>query len=301
MSTIAKERIDTLLVEQGFFESRAKAQSAIMAGLVLVGTEQVDKPGTKIPRDASLTVKGAVHPYVSRGGLKLEKAIRAFGIDLKDTVMMDIGASTGGFTDCALQHGASFVYAIDVGYNQLDWSLRQEPRVCVMERCNFRHMTPDQLTGPTPAFATIDVSFISLKLILPALRPLLGPGAGTVALIKPQFEAGREQVGKSGVVRDPDVHLSVLRAVLSVANALGFVLQGLTYSPITGGEGNIEFLAYWRIPEPRSEQSEGERPANEHAAAVMSEGQGERIDYASSDSLLRIVVEEAGAKFRHRS
>ncbi|SFB20012.1 23S rRNA (cytidine1920-2'-O)/16S rRNA (cytidine1409-2'-O)-methyltransferase [Cohnella sp. OV330] len=255
-----------------------------MAGLVLVGTEQVDKPGTKIPRDAALTVKGAVHPYVSRGGLKLEKAIREFGIDLKDTVMMDIGASTGGFTDCALQNGASFVYAIDVGYNQLDWSLRQDSRVCVMERCNFRHMTPDQLSGPAPAFASIDVSFISLKLILPALRPLLGPGAGTVALIKPQFEAGREQVGKSGVVRDPDVHLNVLREVLSAANALGFELRGLTYSPITGGEGNIEFLAYWRLADSSSGQAGGEWPGG-----------------LNGDSLLSHVVEEAAAKFRHRA
>lgn len=284
MSTITKERIDTLLVEQGFFESRAKAQSAIMAGLVLVGTEQVDKPGTKIPRDAALTVKGAVHPYVSRGGLKLEKAIREFGIDLKDTVMMDIGASTGGFTDCALQHGASFVYAIDVGYNQLDWSLRQNQQVCVMERCNFRHMTPDQLTGPAPVFASIDVSFISLKLILPALRPLLAPGAGTVALIKPQFEAGREQVGKSGVVRDRSVHLSVLREVLSAAGALGFALRGLTYSPITGGEGNIEFLAYWQVPDASSEQRAGEPP-----------------EAPFDESLLDSVVEEAAARFRNRA
>ncbi|MDI4645368.1 TlyA family RNA methyltransferase [Cohnella hashimotonis] len=289
MTTVAKERLDVLLVEQGFFDSREKAKSAIMAGLVLVGTEQVDKAGTKIPRDAALTVKGAVHPYVSRGGLKLEKAIREFGIDLQNAVMMDIGASTGGFTDCALQHGASFVYAIDVGYNQLDWRLRQEPRVCVMERCNFRHMTPDQLTGPTPAFVSIDVSFISLKLILPALRPLLGPGAGTVALIKPQFEAGREQVGKSGVVRDPGVHLSVLREVLSAAHTLGFELRGLTYSPITGGEGNIEFLAYWRMPVQGSEQSVGEQ------------AQGLQSDQWSSDSLLQSVVEEAGAQFRHRA
>lgn len=284
MSTIPKERIDTLLVEQGFFESRSKAQSAIMAGLVLVGTEQVDKPGTKIPRESALTVKGAVHPYVSRGGLKLEKAIREFGIDLKDTVMIDIGASTGGFTDCALQHGASFVYAIDVGYNQLDWSLRQNPRVCVMERCNFRHMTSDQLTGPSPAFASIDVSFISLKLILPALRPLLEPGAGIVALVKPQFEAGRDQVGKSGVVRDPVVHLGVLREVLSAAGTLGFALRGLTYSPITGGEGNIEFLAYWQVQDP-SFGPTGEQPPDG--------------DY--DDSLLVSVVEEASARFKSRS
>lgn len=280
MTTVAKERLDVLLVEQGYYDSREKAKAAIMAGLILVGTEQVDKAGTKIPRDAVLTVKGAVHPYVSRGGLKLEKAIREFGIDLQDVVMLDIGASTGGFTDCALQHGAAYVYAIDVGYNQLDWRLRQEPRVQVMERCNFRHMTPDQLTGPAPAFASIDVSFISLKLILPALRPLLKPGGRTVALIKPQFEAGRDQVGKSGVVRDPLVHLSVLREVLAAAAALGFELLGLTYSPITGGEGNIEFLAYWRLPE---------RPEDAPAEPAYPEG------------MLRQVVEEAADKFKHRA
>lgn len=243
----AKERLDVLLVERGYFDSREKAKAAIMAGLVWRGTERVEKAGTKLPRDAELTVKGAPHPYVSRGGLKLEKAIRTFAIDLQGAVMLDIGASTGGFTDCALQHGAAYVYAIDVGYNQLDWSLRRDERVCVMERTNFRHMTPDALTGPKPVFASIDVSFISLKLILPALAAMLEPGGHTVALIKPQFEAGREQVGKSGVVRDRSVHQSVLIEVLGYARQLGFSLLGLTYSPITGGEGNIEFLAYWRF------------------------------------------------------
>ncbi|WP_276351917.1 TlyA family RNA methyltransferase [Cohnella caldifontis] len=242
----AKERLDVLLVERGYFESREKAKAAIMAGLVWQGTERLDKAGTKVPRDADLAVKGAPHPYVSRGGLKLEKAIRTFGIDLAGAVMLDIGASTGGFTDCALQHGASYVYAIDVGYNQLDWSLRQHAQVNVMERTNFRHLTPDQLKGPVPNFASIDVSFISLRLILPALAGVLAVGSRTVALIKPQFEAGREQVGKSGVVRDPKVHASVLREILGFADGMGFALQGLTFSPITGGEGNIEFLAYWK-------------------------------------------------------
>lgn len=243
----AKERLDVLLLELGYFDSREKAKAAIMAGLVYIGTERVDKAGTKVPRDAAITVKGAPHPYVSRGGLKLEKAIKQFGLNLTDAVMLDIGASTGGFTDCALQHGAAYVYAIDVGYNQLDWSLRQDKRVRVMERTNFRHMTREQMEGPAPGFASIDVSFISLKLILPALAQILQPGGETVALIKPQFEAGREQVGKSGVVRDSAVHASVLREVLTFAHGLGFKLEGLTYSPITGGEGNIEFLAYWRL------------------------------------------------------
>ncbi|TJY44440.1 TlyA family RNA methyltransferase [Cohnella pontilimi] len=273
----AKERLDVLLVEQGYFESREKAKAAIMAGLVLIGSERVEKAGTKIPRDTELVVKGAPHPYVSRGGLKLEKAIRQFGIELRDAVMLDIGASTGGFTDCALQHGASYVYAIDVGYNQLDWSLRQDDRVQVMERTNFRHMTPDQLQGPKPAFATIDVSFISLKLILPTLATLLEPEGSTVALIKPQFEAGREQVGKSGVVRDPDVHVSVLNEVLTFADGLGFTLQDLTFSPITGGEGNIEFLAYWVLTG---------KPALSDTSLRQLEQQ------------IESVVHEAGASFR---
>lgn len=243
--SVSKERIDVLLVEQGFFDSREKAKAAIMAGLVFGGQERIEKAGTKIPRDTELTVKGAIHPYVSRGGLKLEKALKHFGIDLTGATMLDIGASTGGFTDCALQNGASYVYAIDVGYNQLDWSLRQDERVCVMERTNFRYMQPDDLKGPAPGFATIDVSFISLRIILPALAGLIASGAGVMALIKPQFEAGREKVGKQGVVRDPAVHDEVLRQVLGFAAELGFALQGLTFSPITGGEGNIEFLAYW--------------------------------------------------------
>jgi 23S rRNA (cytidine1920-2'-O)/16S rRNA (cytidine1409-2'-O)-methyltransferase len=240
-----KERIDVLLVEQGYYESREKAKAAVMAGLVFTGTERLEKPGMKIARDLPLNVKGAPHPYVSRGGLKLEKAIRAFGLDLNGAAMMDIGASTGGFTDCALQNGASRVYAIDVGYNQLDYSLRNDPRVHVMERTNFRYMEPEHLEGFVPNFASIDVSFISLRLILPTLAKLMSGGGRIVALIKPQFEAGREQVGKSGVVRDAKVHESVLETVLEFACQLGFVLEGLTYSPITGGEGNVEFLAFW--------------------------------------------------------
>ncbi|MDQ6421039.1 TlyA family RNA methyltransferase [Paenibacillus sp. LHD-117] len=245
MTTIPKERIDVLLVERGYFDSREKAKKALMAGLVLVDEEPVDKSGMKVPRSADIKVKGALHPYVSRGGLKLEKAIKTFGIDMSGKVMLDIGASTGGFTDCALQNGAAYVYAIDVGYNQLDWSLRQHPQVHVMERTNFRYMLPEHLEGPMPNFASIDVSFISLKHILPTLATLLPASSGVVALIKPQFEAGREKVGKSGVVREPSVHAEVLRQVLGYAAETGYVLHELTYSPITGGEGNIEFLAYW--------------------------------------------------------
>ncbi|CAH1197466.1 Hemolysin A [Paenibacillus allorhizoplanae] len=240
-----KERLDLLLLEQGYFESREKAKAAIMAGLVFADEEPADKAGMKISRKAVLKVKGALHPYVSRGGLKLEKALKHFDIDLHDAVMLDIGASTGGFTDCALQNGAASVYAVDVGYNQLDWSLRNDERVHVMERTNFRYTKLEDLNGPRPSFASIDVSFISLRIILPPLKEILGDQGHVVALIKPQFEAGREKVGKSGVVRDTDVHIDVLTTVLSFAEELGFRLKGLTYSPITGGEGNIEFLAYW--------------------------------------------------------
>ena len=216
-----------------------------MAGLVFADEEPVDKAGMKISRKAVLKVKGALHPYVSRGGLKLEKALKQFEIDLHGAVMLDIGASTGGFTDCALQNGAASVYAVDVGYNQLDWSLRNDERVHVMERTNFRYTKLEDLNGPRPTFASIDVSFISLRIILPPLKEILGDQGHVVALIKPQFEAGREKVGKSGVVRDTDVHIDVLTTVLSFAEELGFRLKGLTYSPITGGEGNIEFLAHW--------------------------------------------------------
>ncbi|XOK63785.1 TlyA family RNA methyltransferase [Paenibacillus elgii] len=241
---VEKERLDVLLVEQGYYETREKAKAAIMAGLVLVDDVPVDKAGTKIARTSKLIVKGAVHPYVSRGGLKLEKALNVFGIDLQGVTMLDIGASTGGFTDCALQNGAVHVYAVDVGYNQLDWSLRKDPRVSVMERTNFRYMQPGDLQGPEPAFASIDVSFISLKLILPPLKQLLAPQGQVVALIKPQFEAGREKVGKSGVVRDPRVHQEVLEDILRFAQDIGYAIRGLTYSPIKGGEGNIEFLVH---------------------------------------------------------
>lgn len=245
MST-RKERLDVLLVARGLYETREKAKAAVMAGLVQVAGERCDKPGTKVAEDVAITIKGELHPYVSRGGLKLEKALRVFGIDLDDRVMMDIGASTGGFTDCALQHGARLVYAIDVGYGQLAWSLRQDERVVVMERTNFRHMDPDAFEGEKPDAASIDVSFISLRLILPVLYRFLKPGGDVVALIKPQFEAGKERVGKNGIVRDPQVHEEVLAEVGRFARELGFSLHGLDFSPITGGEGNIEFLAHMR-------------------------------------------------------
>ncbi|MBB6022854.1 23S rRNA (cytidine1920-2'-O)/16S rRNA (cytidine1409-2'-O)-methyltransferase [Paenibacillus sp. JGP012] len=261
--SLPKERIDVLLVEQGYYESREKAKAAIMAGLVYANNEPIEKAGMKIPRDAELKVKGSVHPYVGRGGLKLEKAIRHFGLDMNQLVMLDIGSSTGGFTDCALQHGASHVYAIDVGYNQLDWSLRNDERVTVMERTNFRYVTPEDLLGPVPNFASIDVSFISLRIILPPLLALLQKPADIVALIKPQFEAGRDKVGKSGVVRDWKVHKDVLQTMLHFSSQLGLTLKGLTFSPITGGEGNIEFLAHWRLEAPGAAQPENDKASLE--------------------------------------
>lgn len=241
-----KERVDVLLVEKGLFETREKAKRAIMAGLVYMNETRVDKPGEKIPVDTPLTVKGNVLPYVSRGGLKLEKALQVFQLDIKDKIVIDIGASTGGFTDCALQNGAKLSYAIDVGYNQLAWKLRQDNRVVVMERMNFRHMTVADLPGEKPDFATIDVSFISLKLILPVLKTMLKEGSDIVALVKPQFEAGREQVGKKGIVKDKKVHKEVLENIMNFSIQEGYHVKDLSFSPITGGEGNIEFLLHLR-------------------------------------------------------
>ncbi|QTC43447.1 TlyA family RNA methyltransferase [Bacillus sp. V3] len=241
-----KQRLDVLLVDKGLIETREKAKRAIMAGLVFGNEERLDKPGEKVSEDVHLTIKGKVMPYVSRGGLKLEKALKVFDIDVKDKVMIDIGSSTGGFTDCALQNGAKMSYAVDVGYNQLAWKLRQDERVIVMERTNFRYVTPADLPGEMPSFASIDVSFISLSLILPVLRTLLVPGGDCIALIKPQFEAGKEQVGKKGIVRDPKVHLSVIEKIINLALNEGYDIHGLSFSPITGGDGNIEFLIHIR-------------------------------------------------------
>ena len=241
-----KERIDVLLVEQGFFDSREKAKRAVMAGLVYDEHDRIDKPGTKIPIDSKIGVKGNTLKYVSRGGLKLEKAINQFDISLEDKIMLDIGSSTGGFTDCALQNGAKFVYALDVGTNQLVWKLRNDPRVEAMEQTNFRYATPDMFKNGLPDFASIDVSFISLKLIFPPLKDILKPKGEFVALIKPQFEAGKEQVGKNGIIKDQQVHKDVIEKVLSYANENGFTLLNLSFSPITGGQGNIEFLGHFK-------------------------------------------------------
>lgn len=247
-----KKRIDLLLVEQGFFNSREKAKRAIMAGIVHNDHEIIDKPGTKVPVDMELFVKGSIMPYVSRGGLKLEKALKYFEVSMKDRVMVDIGSSTGGFTDCALQNGVKRVYAVDVGTNQLVWKLRNDPRVVVKEKTNFRHASSDLFEYEKPNIATIDVSFISLKLIFEPLKDILKEGDDIIALIKPQFEAGREDVGKKGIVKDAKIHQSVIEKVISYANECHFGIQNLTYSPITGGEGNIEFLAHFKVGETNS-------------------------------------------------
>lgn len=237
-----KERVDVLLVERGLCETREKAKRAIMAGTVYTNELRLEKPGEKIAGDSPLQVKGNQMPYVSRGGLKLEKALKYFQVDVKDKLMLDIGASTGGFTDCALQNGARHCYALDVGYNQLAWKIRQDERVTVMERTNFRYVTVSDLDVGLPEFATIDVSFISLKLILPVLKTLLVPGSNVIALVKPQFEAGKANVGKKGVVRDSKVHINVLKTIANFSQEVGFTLKNASFSPITGGEGNIEFL-----------------------------------------------------------
>ena len=238
-----KTRLDILLTERGLAESRQKAQAVIMAGHVFVAGQRVDKPGTAVLSDAPIEVRGHTLPYVSRGGLKLEKAMKTFPITLTDKICADIGASTGGFTDCMLQNGARKVYSVDVGYGQLDWKLRSDPRVVCMERTNARYLTPEQIPDPLD-FASIDVSFISLKLILPAVHRVLKAGGHVACLIKPQFEAGREKVGKKGVVRDPDVHLEVLENFLTHAKDSGFTVLDITFSPIRGPEGNIEYLGY---------------------------------------------------------
>ena len=238
-----KIRLDVALVERGLAETRQKALSTIMSGIVYVNGQKVDKAGFAVAQDAQIEVRGNALPYVSRGGLKLEKAMKSFGLRLDGCICADIGASTGGFTDCMLQNGAVKVYAVDVGYGQLDWKLRSDGRVVCMERTNARYLTHEQVPDELD-FASIDVSFISLALILPAVNGLLKDGGHVACLVKPQFEAGREKVGKKGVVRDPAVHLEVLEHFLGHARESGFAVRDLTFSPIRGPEGNIEYLGY---------------------------------------------------------
>lgn len=249
-----KKRLDVLVFEKGLADSREKARALIMSGLVYIDHQKYDKPGEAVAEDSEIEIRGKAVPYVSRGGLKLEKAMREFPVDIHGAVCMDVGASTGGFTDCMLQNGAAKVYAVDVGYGQLAWSLRTDPRVVNLERTNARYLTREQI--PEKIFlSSVDVSFISLTKILPAIHELLQEGGYAVCLIKPQFEAGREKVGKKGVVRDPSVHADVIQAVLGFARETGFAVHALTFSPVKGPEGNIEYLVCLQKTDPVYEES----------------------------------------------
>lgn len=238
-----KERLDVLMVNRGLAESREKAKAVIMTGNVFVNDQREDKAGQKFPEEVCIEIRGKKLKFVSRGGYKLDKAIAVFPIELKNRICMDVGSSTGGFTDCMLQNGAAFVYAVDVGTNQLAWKLRQDERVRSMEKTNIRYVTPEDI-GELVDFVSIDVAFISLTKVLEPVKALMKEGASMVCLIKPQFEAGREKVGKKGVVRDPAVHREVIGNIISYAGSLGFAICGLDFSPIRGPEGNIEYLLY---------------------------------------------------------
>lgn len=256
-----KDRLDIVLTERGFFPSREKAKASIMAGLIYVEGQRIDKPGTSVDKEADITVKEALCPYVSRGGLKLEKALETFGFSLDGAVAVDIGASTGGFTDCMLKNGAEKVFAIDVGYGQLDWKLRNDPRVINMEKVNVRYLDTDTVDSNVD-FISIDVSFISLKLVFPVAAKLLSEKGSLVCLVKPQFEAGRHQVGKKGIVRDAAVHREVIENVMRYGEENGLYSHGLTYSPVTGTKGNIEYLLYMKKTDP------GQRPDAERTVAI---------------------------------
>lgn len=242
---MGKKRADILLFEKGLVDSREKGKRVIMEGIVFIGTRRIDKPGDYIDEDEDIIVKTNPLIYVGRGGLKLEKAIGIFDINLDKVIAMDIGASTGGFTDCMLKNGAVKVYAVDVGYNQLDWKLRNDPRVVVMERTNIRNVKKEGIDDKID-FISIDVSFISLRLVLPVAKSLLDESGEIVALIKPQFEAGREKVGKKGIVRDKNTHFEVIKEVVKFSNEIGLKATALTFSPVTGATGNIEFLVQLR-------------------------------------------------------
>ena len=265
-----KKRLDVLLTERLYADSRSKAQAIIMSGNVYVNGQKADKPGVSYEETVDIEVRGAVCPYVSRGGLKLEKALRDFGVKPVDYVCSDSGASTGGFTDCLLQQGARKVFAIDVGYGQLDWKIRSDERVVVMERTNIRYVTPEDLGEPLD-LSVIDVSFIGLEIVLPTIKTLLKPTGQVLCLIKPQFEAGKENVGKKGVVRDPKIHKMVLDNFVALVDSLGFKILGLTFSPVKGPEGNIEFLGHLTLDE-----VEGIRPDTasvvEQAHATLDKG-----------------------------
>ena len=265
MEKAKKVRADVALVERGLAESRQKAQALIMSGVVYVDEVKVDKASQAIKPEDNLLVRGAAHPYVSRGGLKLEKALKVFHYDPSGVVAMDLGASTGGFTDVLLQNGARHVYSIDVGFGQLDWRIRNDERVTVMERTNARALTEDMFPE-RPALAVMDVSFISIKLILPCACRILGEEGRFLTLIKPQFEAGRERVGKKGVVSDPQTHFDVVKSIVDFVPTLGWRAQAIDYSPIRGPEGNIEFLADL-VPEARAQ---AEPPTDDEICGLVA-------------------------------
>ncbi len=286
-----KERLDILLVREGYAPSREKAKTIIMSGNVFVDGQREDKAGSVFdPDKVQITVKGKSLKYVSRGGLKLEKAIREFSLMLDGKICMDIGASTGGFTDCMLQNGARRVYSIDVGHGQLDWKLRNDERVVCMEKTNFRYMTPGDIEDRLD-FASVDVSFISLtKILLPA-RALLEPEGEMVCLIKPQFEAGREKVGKKGVVREESVHIEVVKKIIDFADYLGFSILHLDYSPIKGPEGNIEYLLHIKKDESREEQTQNitEALAQEELCRIIEDGTGYSGQAAVSSLIMQTI------------
>ncbi len=290
-----KTRLDVLLVERGFVTSREKAKALIMAGDVFINGQREDKPGTSFQEDKikNIEVRGAAIPFVSRGGLKLDKAVKTFGLDFTGFTCMDIGASTGGFTDCMLQNGASKVYSVDVGHGQLDWKLRSDDRVVCMEKTNFRHLTRDQIDDDID-FASCDVSFISLDKILVPARKLLKDGAQMVVLIKPQFEAGRDKVGKKGVVRDKKVHEEVISRIMDFADMTGFEILHLDYSPIRGPEGNIEYLLHLSKDASRNDEVSGydEETALKKFRELEESGSGisKTID---NEALIKKAVEAA--------
>ncbi len=292
-----KERLDVILVRQGYAASREKAKALLMAGNVFVDNQREDKAGTLFDESKiKIEVKGRPLPYVSRGGLKLERALGQFPIVLQDKVCMDIGASTGGFTDCMLQNGAGKVYAIDVGHGQLDWKLRNDERVVCMEKTNFRYVTDENIGEPID-FASVDVSFISLTKILIPARKLLRQGGEMVCLIKPQFEAGRDKVGKKGVVRDRSVHIEVVRRIVDYADMIGFSVKGLTYSPIKGPEGNIEYLMWLEkrgeIPEEILDMSEKE--AIDGLQELVAAGRGVSREEGQAARIEELVEAAHGA------
>jgi len=269
----ARRRLDVLLVERGLFPSRARAQAAVIAGAVYVDGRRADKAGMPVPPDARIEVRGDPVPYASRGGLKLAHALDVFGIDPGGRVALDVGASTGGFTDVLLQRGARRVYAVDVGYGQLAWRLRSDPRVVVMDRTNARRLRPEMFPQ-APDLAVVDVSFISVGKILPALGTVLTPPGDVVTLIKPQFEAGPERVGKGGIVRDPQVHVEVMVRLAREAGSQGFRVRAMTYSPVRGGSGNLEFFQWWTLARHRGDAMTGLAGGALAAAArpAVSEG-----------------------------